>query len=53
MGQEDVLSALQLMMISDENKDQFYQFFIFLIVFYLIDPDIIKLYQKENLWNFD
>ena len=29
MCREDVPSALWLMMISDENEDQFYQFFIF------------------------
>ena len=36
------------MMISDENEDKFYQFLIFLIVYYLIDPDFIALYQKKN-----
>ena len=39
-------------MISDENENQFYQFLIFLIVYYLIDPDFIKLYQKKNFDQF-
>ena len=41
MGREDVPSTLLLMMISHENENQFYQFLIFLIVYYLIDPDFI------------
>ena len=43
------------MMISDENENQFYQFLIFLTVYYMIDPDVITLYQKkkfEILTNF-
>ena len=41
IGQEDVPSTLQLMMISDENENQI---LIFLIVYYPIDPDFMKLY---------
>ena len=41
MGQEDVPSTLQLMMISDENENLI---LIFLIVYYPIDPDFMKLY---------
>ena len=48
MGREDVPSASRLMMISDENENQFYQFLIFLIDYYLIDPDFIILYRKTN-----
>ena len=47
-GREDVPSALCLMMISDENENQFYQFLIFLIVRHLIDPDFITFYRKKN-----
>ena len=45
MGQEVMLSTLRLTMISGENENQF---FIFLIVIYLIDPDFITLYRKKN-----
>ena len=34
-----------LYMISHENENQF---LIFLIVYYLIDPDFVTLYRKKN-----
>ena len=46
---EDVPSTLKLMMISDENENQF---LIFLIVIYLIDPDFIMLYRKPKTLKF-
>ena len=36
------------MMISDERETEFYQFLIFMIVDYLIDPHFITLYRKKD-----
>ena len=36
------------MMISHENENQFYKSLMFLIVYYLIDPNFITLYRQKN-----
>ena len=35
-------------MTSYENENQFYQFLIFLLVHYLIDPDYITFYRRKS-----